>query len=236
MSPKIEKEMQKLVAQQDQEAKNAVAPFYPDGIIANFSHSSEQQPLAPLLAMVKAPPDPKAITQEQLAEQCLSIRNCVKAGMPGNIEIQLNKGRQLFEKHELPLGNTAIKLRLMDDAEPRCFFIKSGDTLDTSIFIGGDNAWGIMVLRDEHSNDQFLRLPEFHLLSLRENPDPHKEIGLITSYFWLTAKVYSSVIFAHSLDPIKNLLLSEWLQAEWQRAKDAATKSSNKVEGGKSNG
>lgn len=76
---------------------------------------------------------------------------------------------------------------------------------------------------------------EFHLLSLRENPDPRKEIGLMASYLSLTAKVFTSIIFASSLDPIKNLLLSEWLQSEWQRAKDAASKSVNEATGGEVN-
>jgi len=95
---------------------------------------------------------------------------------------------------------------------------------------------GIMLIRDENGDDYFLRLSEFHMLSLRTDPDPHKEVGLMTSFVWLSAKVYTSVVVAPSLDPIKNLLLSEALLAEWQRAKDAASKPSGEEGGGDRNG
>lgn len=229
---KLENSVFQMMLQEEEKAKATTNNFYPGGVIAPFSLSSEQAPLAPLLAQAKTPPDPQAPTQKQLAEQCWSIRSNVKAGKPNNIEVQLNKGRQLSDKNAFPLGNTVVKILPMDANEPNYLFSKAGDTLDASVFLGEDDAMGIMVIRDENGDDYFFRLSEFHMLSLRENPDPRKEIGLMTSYLWLTAKVSSSVIFASSLDPIKNLLLSDWLQAEWQRAKDIASKSSTEGIGG----
>ena len=233
---KQEKRIVQMMGQEEEKAKAAANRFYPNEVIASFSYSSEQNPFAPLLSQVKTLPTPQAPTQEQSAENCLSIRGNVKAGKPDSIEIQLNKGRQLSDKNAFPLGNTVIKVLPMDANEPNYLFIKAGDTLDASVFLGGDNVTGIMLIKDENGEDYFFRLAEFHMLSLRENPDPRKEVGLMTSYLWLTAKVSSSVIFADSLDPIKNLLLSDWLQAEWQRAKDMALKSTNEVGGGESNG
>ncbi len=226
-----------MMDREEEKVKSEVSTFYDGGILATFKLSSEQSPLVPLLAQARATPnDPQAPTQSQLAKQCLAIRSNVKAGKPNNIEIQFNKCRQLSERCAFQLGNTAVKLRLADVTEPRYFFIKAGDTMDSSIFFGGDNAVGIMLIRDENGDDYFLRLSEFHMLSLRADPDPHKEVGLMCSFVWLTANVYSSVVLAPSLDPIKNLLLSEWLQAEWQRAKDAASKPSGEVDGGDRNG
>ena len=94
-------------------------------------------------------------------------------------------------------GNTVVKILPMDtSAQDYTFiFIKSGDTLDASVFLGGDNASGIMVIKDENGEECFLRISEFHLLSLRENPNPRKEVGLMTSFLWLTAKVYTSIIY-----------------------------------------
>lgn len=227
----LENRIIQMQEQEEKSVKSEVSKFYLDGTLPDFIPSSKQVPLAPLLAQAKAPPDPKAPTQGQLAKQCLSIRNAVKEGLPNNIEIQLNRGRQLSDKNAFPLGNTVIKVLPMDANEPNYLFIKSGDTLDTSVFLGGDNSVGIMLIKDENGEDYFLRLAEFHMLSLRENPDPRKEVGLMTSYLWLTATVYSSVIFASTLNPIKNLLLSEWLQTAWQRAKDAASKSSEAERG-----
>lgn len=228
--------MAQMALQNEKEANAATSTFYLNGVIAPFSFSPEQNPFAPLLTQVKTPPVPQTPTQEQLTELCQLIRTDVKQGKPGSIEIQLNKGRQLSDKNIFPLGNTVVKLRTMDADEPIYLFIKADDTLDAAVFLGGDNATGIIVIKDEKGEEHFLRLSEFHLLSLRENPDPRKEIGLMTSYLYLTAKVYTSIIFATNLFPVKNLLLSECLQKEWQRAKDSAAKSSDEIAGGECNG
>ena len=229
-----------LIQEMNQNYEKAAAQvnmFYPDGSLANITPSSEKAPLAPLLAQAKQPPAPQTPTQEQLLEKCQHIRDNIKQGKTGNIEIQFCRGRQLSDKQIFPLGNTVVKILPMDtSAQDYTFiFIKSGDTLDASVFLGGDNASGIMVIKDENGEECFLRISEFHLLSLRENPNPRKEVGLMTSFLWLTAKVYTSIIFATNLFPVKNLLLSEWLQKEWQRAKDSASNPSSEIVGGESN-
>ncbi len=221
----------KLTDQENEKAKVATSTFYPDGTIANFTLSSTERPLAALLAQAKQAPDPQAMTREQLLDACMQIRENIRQGKSGNVEVQLNMGRQISDKQVFPLGNTAIKVSLMDANEPYYLFIKAGDTLDAHVFLGDGKTPGVLAIEDENGDENFLQISEFHLLSLRENPDPHKEIGLTTSYLWLTAKVYSSIIFAASLDPIKNLLLSDWLQAEWQRAKDAAANPPSEPEG-----
>ena len=226
-----------LLDQQNELAKTATNNFYDDSILVNFTPSSAKQPLATLLTLAKQPPAPQAMTQEQLLDTCMNTRIDVKQGKPGKIEIQFNMGRQISDQQILPLGNTVVKALPMNSNQPAYLFIKAGDTLDAHVFLGDGNIPGVMAIEDENGEGCFLPLAEFHLLSLREDPDPRKEIGLITSYLWLTAKVYSSIIFAASLNPIKNLLLSEWLQAEWQCAKDAAaSNSANKTAGGESNG
>lgn len=225
--------------QQNFEKANAeVAEYYPGSTIANFTLSSETNPLASLVKRAKESPAPQAPTQEQLSEKCQQIRDNVRQGKKGNIEIQFHKGRQLSDKQAFPLGNTVVKI-LLKDTNTQDFsfiFIKAGDTLDASVFLGGDNAFGIMVIKDENGEEYFLRISEFHLLSLRESSDSRKEVGLMTSLLWLTAKAYTSIIFASNLLPVKNLLLSEWLQKEWQRAKDSASKLSSEEVGGESNG
>ena len=224
-----------LMEQEEQAVESETSAFYPDGIIANFTPSSEKQPLAPLLAYAKQPSAPQSPTQEQLFDTCLQIRENVQQGKPGNVEVQFNKGRQISDKQLFPLGNTAVKITLIGANDPHYLFIKADDTLNAHVFLGGNNAPGILAIEGEHGDEYFLQITEFHLLSLRENPDPRKEIGLMTSYLSLTAKVFTSIIFAFSLDPIKNLPLSEWLQSEWQRAKDAASKSVNEATGGEVN-
>ena len=208
---KQESNILQVLAQEENKVNEESREFYIDGTIATFIPSSSQAPLASLLTQTKQSSAPQAPTQEQLSEKCQQIRDNVSQGKTGNIEIQFYKGRQLSG-------------------------IKAGDKLDASVFLGGDNAFGIMVIKDESGDEYFLRISEFHLLSLRENPDPNKEVGLMTSFLWLTAKVYTSIVFASNLFPVKNLLLSEWLQKEWQRAKGSALKLSSEEVGGESNG
>lgn len=137
-----------------------------------------------LIAQAKQPPAPQTPSQEQLLEKCQQIRDNVRQGKTDNIEIQFRKGRQLSDKQVFPLGNTVVKMLPMDtNTQDYTFiFIKSGDTLDASVFLGGDNASGIMVIKDENGEEYFLRISEFHLMSLRENPDLRKEVGLMTSF------------------------------------------------------
>ena len=229
---KLAERLFQMLEQESEKASSEVKEFYPNGILADCSFSSEADPLIPLLAQAKMPPDPQSPTQDQLAEQCLAIRNNIKGGGTGNIEIQFNWRRQLSERTILPLGNTVVKLLLMGSTEPKYFYIKAGSTLDGLIFLGGDNNWAIMAIKDKEGHDYFLQLAELHMLSIQENIDPRKETGLMTSYSWLTGKVFSSIITSYSLDPVKNLLLSSWLESKWQQAKAAKEQSYNEVKEG----
>lgn len=211
--------------------------FYQDGVAAEFAYSSEASPLESITTRAKTQlNNPHIPSQEQLAEQCRSIRADVKAGKSGNIEIRLNQGRQLSDRVDFLLGNTAVKVLPWDADKSEFIFIKAGDTLDTIIFIGGEKSWAIMLLKDENGHDFFLRLAEFHMLSIQEKTDPRQETGLMSSYSWLTGKVFTSTIISANLDPVKNLLVSSWLEQEWQRAKEAKEHSSNELKGGDANG
>ena len=64
-----------LMEQEEQAVESETSAFYPDGIIANFTPSSEKQPLAPLLAYAKQPSAPQSPTQEQLFEKTFNKAN-----------------------------------------------------------------------------------------------------------------------------------------------------------------
>lgn len=226
---KFEKIVNQIVDCDEYERQSVIKSFYNDAGIVNFSYSSEKEPLAPLLEIAKAEPAPNTFTQEQLGDICQQIRDNIKQGKPNNVEIQFHKGRQVSDRQISPLGTTVVKLTPMDDCRPKYFFISKDDILNASVFLGGENASGIMAMPDKNGNNHFLRLSEFHMLSLWTEPDSHKEIGLMTSYIWMIAKVYSSTIHSYNLNPVKNLLLAGWLQEEWQHAKDNSSKLSNEV-------
>lgn len=225
----LEKVILQTMEQEESTIKAIVGDFYKDGSITNFSLSSEKAPLAPLLALADQVSDEQVWTQERLRECCLEIRSNVKQGKQDNIEVQLHKGRQLANGQIFPLGHTVVKLLPMDAEMPVYLFVREGDTLDATVLLGSDTGAGILVIKREGDDDFFLRLAEFHLLSLRNDPDPHKEVGLLTSYVWLCAKVYSCVLLASSLNPVKALLLSDWLQDQWREAKDSTQNTTAKT-------
>lgn len=234
---KLDKQFIKMLEQEESERIAATKNFCDaNGTWVDFTYSSGQDPLAPFRALAKVSPAPQALTQDQLRERCKQIRDNIKLGVPGNIEVQLNKGRQMYGQAygqtSFLLGNMVVKILPMDVGKPEYLFIKDGDTLDTSIFLGGEYGSGIMLITDERGDDYFLRLSEFHLISIEAESNSPEKVALMTSFIRFTAKVYTSVFRAADFYPIISLLLSDWIQEEWKRAKDAATESSNKEIGG----
>ena len=156
---KQDKWLSKLYEQRSYEIKDASEKFYDSKYgLVDFSFSSEQDPLADLRTLAKTPPAPNALTQDQLLELCVQIRNNNNLGKLDNIEIQLNYGLQRHGKATFTLGNMVVKIVPMDVGEPRHLFIKDGDTLDAAIFLGGEYGSGIMLITDEYGDDYFLRL------------------------------------------------------------------------------
>ena len=176
----------------------------------------------------------KTFSQEQMATECDRIRSYVRAKKPDNIEVRFNEGAHYFNGKKHPLGTTIAKFRAMDSSEPTYLYVKDGDTVDAMVFIGGENILAFLATKDKDGKEQITRLAEFHLLSCQENTDPNKEVGLLTSFVWPGVKIYSSVLLGSNLFPVKNLLLSEWLQDEWQRMKDTAGQ--HQIEGGAEHG
>lgn len=201
--------------------------FYPDGLLADFSFSSESSPFAELLAS-----DRETFSQERMIEECDRIRDNVRAKKPDNIEVRFTEGAQYFNGKKHPLGTTIVKFRAMGSSQPAYLYVRDGDTVDAMVFIGGENILAFLAAKDKDGKEQVIRLSEFHLLSYHENTDTNKEVGLMTSFVWPGIKIYSSILYAMNLFPVKNLLLSEWLRDEWQRAKDAAGQPTNQIEGG----
>lgn len=230
---KKEKKLTKLekavIADMDREQtqiQQEIDSFYPNGTLPDITFSSEHNPFEKLLES-----EHKEFSQEQAAEECERIRGNVQAKKPNNIEIRFNEGAHYFNGVKHPLGTTIAKFRAMD-GKTIYLYVKDGDTVDAIAFIGGDNILAFLATKDKDGREQLIRLSEFHLLSYHETNDPKKEVGLLTSFVWPGVKIYSSVLYTWNLFPVKNLLLSEWLQDKWQRMKDAANQSANQIEGG----
>lgn len=193
----------------EQEMVNQVtSKFYPDGMLADIKSASDEDPFAQILSTVKKEQSTQGFTEEEMQEKCFQIRNNVKDCKPDNIEINFVEGALRVRGNKYDLGSTAVKAVAMDDSKTVYLHIKKGDAVSSLVFLGGDDAQAFLVTKDNNKT-LFTRLTEFHLLSISESSTPEREIGLMVSYSWITAKVYSGIIMGNSLDPIKNLLLSE---------------------------
>ena len=132
--------------------------------MADFSFAIDKAKLA---ESVKDSLTLQTLTQEQMEQECFTIHKKVKQGLPNNVEILFTKGVQFFEKGRYPLGDTVIKFQVTDSDSPCYFYLKAGETLDAGVFIGGDSSAGFLLLKDAAGRDFFIKLTEFHLLSVR---------------------------------------------------------------------
>lgn len=197
----------KLHSEEEKAVTNQVAQFYENKERVDFYDSSPKDPFAGIFSALKKEPALYAMTQEQMLKECEIIRENIKRGETDNTELNFVKGVQRFNGTEYPLDYTVIKVTAMNAEQPIYFYIKKGDTLHSLVFIGGSNVQAFLLAKDDTGADCAVRLYEFHALSISDNSDENKEIGLITSYSWINARVYASVIMGASLNPVKNLFL-----------------------------
>ncbi len=231
----LEKYMVKEVEREYNEVKNISDLFSETGEEEELRYVLSQENVEAVFkkGVIPKTDSQKKREQEQLEEYALTIQENVRKGKPENIEIRFDQGCQLSGKTKYPFGNTALLVRTKEgDTSPSLFLLKKDNTFRLRVLIGGDDAQAVMAAKDGKGGVNYISLSEIQLLSIQENPDPQKEIGLLTSYHWLTAKVYTSVILAYNLAPIKNLLLAEWLQEEWKREMNIRKYSGETAEGG----
>ena len=216
---------EKILEEQERDAKSALSIIYEDGFIADFTTADNQNPFASFVSAAAPKELPnQPITDEQRKEKCLQIRENVKQCKPNNIEVNFVKGIHRFEGKNHELDNTVVKAVAWDVSTPVYLYLKKGDVLNSYVFIG-DDARAFLVIIDEKGNENFIKLLEFHLFTICEGSSPGKEVGLLTSFVYLTGKIYSSYIIGMSLDPIKSLLLSEEFRktiSDMQKLEDSA--------------
>ena len=136
-----------------------------------------------------------------------------------------------------------IRTRIWSEkASPDFLFIKNGSSLAVRIFIGDannsnefDNNIDAFMAIKEEDGDYFIPLAEVYLLSIRETGYCQKETAMMTSYSWWNAQIYSSIILASGLEPIKSLLFSDYLLEEWEKAKEAKIQNRSENERNSSN-
>lgn len=150
--------------------------------------------------------------QEQLEAKCKQIRTEVKQGKESSVEVNFVNGYQNFKGCKYELSDTVIKVFVMNEKAPIYLHLHKSDSVNCLVFLGGEEGQGILAIKRDDEKVTFVRVSEFHMLSISENSEPNREIGLMTSYLWITAKVSSSVVMGENLIPIKNLLCVDGLK------------------------
>ena len=196
------------------EVNNQLSVFFEDGERVGFIFSPGKDPFYRIFSTLRKDVAPQTLTYEQMLEMCWQIRDNVKQGKPDNIELNFIRKIQRSNGNNYVLDNTALKVITMDTDTPAYLFIRKGDVLNSMVFIGGNEAQAFLVTKGEDGVDSVLRLSEFHMLSISDNSTPEKEIGLLTSFSWINARVSSSIIISPNLAPVKNLLLAEGLRGK----------------------
>lgn len=212
MSKKFIDKLMKRQENEEIELKNQVGLFYEDGERMEITASFDKDPFTTIFSELRKDTTPQTFTEEQMLEKCIQIRDNVKQSKPDNIELNFIQMVQRFNGNNFDLSNAVIKVFATDADRPVYLHIRKGDILSSLVFIGGDDAQAFLVTKDDGGKNSVIRLSEFHLLAISENSSPEKEIGMMISYSWIGAKVHANVIIGMSLNPIKNLLLSEGLR------------------------
>jgi len=216
MASKSEKKFLDRLAKEyekkERRVSNQLSMFYDDRILESITTSPDSDPFKKVLLTVRKESTPNYWTEEEMLKKCREIRENVKQHKSDNIEINLVNGIQRFNGYVRSLDTTLIKVIAMDAEEPVYLYIKKGDVANSLIFIGGDDCQAFLVTKNEDGVDCVIRLSEFHLLSISENSTTKEEVGLLTSYSWMGASIFSEIIFGYNLDPVKSLLLSDWFR------------------------
>lgn len=135
----------------------------------------------------------------------------------GNIQDKIQEAKDtlfMSEAYMDCLGAEFEQLRRqkMTDAQVEEYLTEK-DSIEIIAFLGGEEGQAFMAVKNEEEV-VYVRLAEFHLLSISSNSKLEGEVGLMTSYSWLIGKVHSSVAYCDNLNPIKALFLSEGLRVK----------------------
>lgn len=208
----------KMLDEMEQEVKNEVSEFYPNGELVEIPSEGKNDWLEEILSVKRKDQSDSSFTEEEIQQRCCQILENVKNHKEENILIDFKQKIHWLEGCRFKLEDVLVKARTFDDDEPLYLHLKEEDELNSLILIGGSDAQAFLVAQDESNNENYIRLYELHLLSFSKGSRLKEESGLLTSYVWRIAKVFSSVIIGATLDPIKNLFLAEYYESESEEA------------------
>lgn len=228
-----EKFIDKLIKSEEKKEtalKKQVDLFYENGERVDIISTSEKDPFLAIFATLRKNNTPQTLTEEQMMEKCVQIREYVNLGRRDNIEIDFQNMITRFDGFCYDLQVTLIRVLAMDGDRPIYLHILKSDILNSVIFIGGNDEQAFLKTKDAGGRDRVLRLSEINMLSFSNDSDPKKDIGLITDYSWMNAIICYSAMLGLNRSAVQNILSSEHMRnlyLEPQKSKDGAKKQTN---------
>lgn len=231
MSKKMKNNFWKEQEREYEAIKSKVSEFYDAYDVGELTFSSSASSFADLLKLEESALNQESFTEEEIEKReqqkqemedaCLEILNNVNLAKPENLIISLDKRVQISHNPPLDLGDVVLKIVPLSAHKPIYIYSPAEDRMFARVYIGGNNVSAFFIVRDLHGEEHIIPLSEFHMLSLQKNPQRKKEVALMTSFLWMRARVYTSTILSYNLDPVKNLLMADFLREEWEKQKDA---------------
>lgn len=177
-------------------------------------------PFAELAIKREMSGDRQLLSQEEMEVECTRIKEFIEKGTDGNFLIRLDTMMQICNRKKYPLNEVLIKVHILEEKRPRFLFLKSSETLQVLVFIGGESKSCFLVIKEDEDKLHYLQVQEFYMLSIVKDCDAKHCWGLATSYNIFTEAVYSEFIQGINFKPIIMMFTSDWFKQKGYEKKE----------------
>ena len=203
--------------------------FYPDGVIADFKFPAVDDDALKSLFRCNLDDDEKKKLSEICMQRVIEMRQNELNGTGENIKVRFDNGTVQSGNNKFELTNTVAMIRVEDRNE--YVYFKAGDRCDAWILIQRtfNSIGAVLVLEceaiDKSSNKNVVAtwVDEFYLMGICKSKEYKEETGIIIANSLYLGSGYQYCEPA-LFEPIKGLLLADWLQKELEEAKIANEK------------
>jgi len=150
------------------------------------------------------------MTEMEMYENCIEIRNRVARFEAENLMVRLDIKKQYHLKNTQELGDMFIKICFWDEEEPLYLFIRRETCVRIMFCVSGLENKAFLLFIDEEKKTRCLRIKEFYLLSVVK--EDKGQWGILTSYSWFSGHLNTNTIQAINLIPVVDLLLADWFR------------------------
>jgi len=223
---KVGKRITKEIQRQEEKFKMTCKQFYPEGTVTDFRFPAvgDYDTFGDIYERSLRYSFSDKENREDVEKRIIQIHQNVREGKAGNFEVHFDKGMIQFGNSKYGLANAIAMIRLGPDCEH--VFFKEGDRYGARVFIEAASKNAFFVLgydeKDKNNNKDtaIILLDEFYLLGSCCN----EKSGIMVGYDWAFNNIYCDLVEEVIFNPIKELLVADWLQEEWEKTKETNEK------------